>query len=153
MPRSERNFDLDTDAGTLAAYLSDPANVSKLLPFVAGTNEKGEWLIKDQHSKVVQTKRLVPTLTVLPGGTLEWVGKGEKLTAKLEIEIKRRKAGSTVRVALTMDVEGALGTVLTPIIALNIRNQLDAFVAGLRECFDEHEHAPGECHACPICGH
>lgn len=153
MPRTEREFDLDTDAGTLATYLSDAGNVSKLLPFIAGTNEKGEWLIKDQHSKVVQTKKLVPTLTVEPGGTLVWSGKGEKLTAKLELDIKGRKDGSKVKAALAMELEGALGTVLTPIIALNIRNQLDAFVSYLRECFEEHEHAPGECHSCPICGH
>lgn len=153
MPRSEKRFELDLDAGTLAAYLSDPGNVGKLLPFISETNEKGEWIIKDQQSKVVQTKKLVPVLTVKPGGALEWVGKGEKLTAVLAIEIEGKERGSLVRTTLAMDVDGALGAVLSPIISLNIRNQLDAFVSNLREQFHEHARVHSDCRECPLCGH
>lgn len=152
MAETEMKFELAADTDAILAFLSVPECVGKVIPFVDHTDEKGHWVLKDQQSKVTQTKKLVPTLTVESGGIIEWVGKGEKLMATLRLELAKKGTGTEIKSVLRMDIEGALGIVLAPIISLNIRNQLEGIALGLREEF-ENPSAPGApCHACPICG-
>lgn len=153
MAKTEVDFEIAADADALQAFMTDPELVSKIIPFVESTDEEGRWVLKDQQSKVTQTKRLVPTLTVGSGGRIEWVGKGEKLTVTLRMEVRPdKKACSKVKAELMMDIEGPLGVVLAPIISLNIRNQIDSIVRSLRDEFEDPTLPTGECRKCPVCG-
>ncbi len=152
MPKTEMEFRVCADPDALVAYLTVPEAVGKHLPFVERTDEKGHWIIKDQHSKITQTKTLAPELTVNSNGSIEWKAKGENLTLTLKAKVEPDKNISTVRGELTMDIGGVLGVVLAPIISLNIRNQLESFARSLREEFDDPTLPKSGCHNCPICG-
>jgi len=151
LAETEMKFEIAADPDAVAAFLSAPENVGRMMPFVDHTDGNGHWILKDQQSRVTQTKKLVPALTVESGGVIEWVGKGERLTAALRFVLSRQEGCTAVDASLRMEIDGALGVVLGPIISLNIRNQIEAIARALKEEFDGSS-AGVACHACPICG-
>jgi carbon monoxide dehydrogenase subunit G len=152
MAKAEREFAVEAEAIRLMEFLSLHESVGRLLPFVENTDENGHWVIKDQQAKITQTKSIAPELTIRSGGVLEWVAKGGNLTSTIKFEIKQDGSRSRVKASLRMEVSGALGTVLAPIISLNVRNQLDALVDRLREEAKGSGCIVTDCQKCSQCG-
>ncbi|HEX9908213.1 MAG TPA: hypothetical protein VGB78_07100 [Thermoplasmata archaeon] len=152
LTRAEKEFEIKADADAVIAFLTVPEFVAKLLPFVEAIDERGHWIMIDHHAKVTHTKTLAPTLTVESGGVVEWVGKGEGLTSTMRFDVSPVDKTSRVKAALRMEVVETPGSVLSPILSLNIRDQLDAVARSLAEEFKDSGCYANECSRCPMCG-
>ncbi len=121
---------------SVLTVLSDPATLGRFYTFVEKTEKRDKgaiWHLKDQQRRVTRTPFLLAEVEFKDQHSVSINAEGENLRLKAFVSLKPIEGNTEVSHNLTMEIKGALGTILNVVISANVDGQAKVFLKNLKE--------------------
>lgn len=137
MPSAETQFTIQKPVKEVWEFFLNLEELGKCFAFVQDFRKSGDavrWTIRSPYCNITKTPFLDVRTAEQNYPKIIFSGAGENLKVAGEASLSELSSGQTgVDFKLTMEVLGALGSILNQLVSIQVKLQLKAFVKAVKE--------------------